>query len=157
MNKKVKNATVNTKAGITFKSLLESRIYTRLVKEGFSPLYEANTVVLQKGFKPITPYYTKETALQQKKRVKDGDKELCKLLAKKNTLLSITYTPDFYFKYKGINIYIEGKGRENDVYPLKRKMFIKYLDENSQRNKSMFFEVYTLKQLEQVIDILHSL
>ena len=53
-------------------------------------------------------------------------------------------------------IYIEDKGIENDVFYIKKKLFIKYLDDCYINNgqKSIYFEVYTKKQLLQAIDII---
>ena len=38
----------------------------------------------------------------------------------------ITYLPDFYFTYKEYEIYFDTKGKANDVYPLKKKIILKY-------------------------------
>ena len=70
--------------------------------------------------------------------------------------MGIRYTPDFYFNYNGLDVYIEAKGIENDIFYIKKKMFIKYLDGvlvNTGR-KSIYFEVYTKKQLLQAIEII---
>lgn len=153
MNKKVKNATVNTKDGITFKSLLESRVYSTLLREGFSPLYEPITFTIFPGFKSKVVYYTKETDSQMEKRKKTGDKTRYRMLSKsEKAIKGITYTPDFYIRYNNKNIYIETKGLITPTYPLKRKMFLKYLNDNAP--DSYFFEVFTLEQLKQVIDII---
>lgn len=157
MNKKIRNATQSKSKGLTFKSQLEKSIYNTLLQEGFEPKYEPVTFTLWEGFKPITPYYDKETDKQRTKRLSDGVNNcLSKILVKKDSsIVGIRYTPDFYIKYKGLDIYIEAKGIENDVFYIKKKMFIKYLDNLFINNgtKSIYFEVYTKKQLLQAIKI----
>lgn len=66
----------------------------------------------------------------------------------------IRYTPDFHFKYNDIDVYIEAKGFENDVFYIKKKLFLRYLDNTE--SKSMYFEIYTKKQLLQAIEIIKS-
>ena len=159
-NKKIRNATQSSSKGITFKSQLEKSIYNTLLQQGFEPQYEPTTFTLWKGFEPITPYYDKETDKQKIKRLSDGiDTRTSKILIQKTgKIVGIRYTPDFYFKYKDLNVYIEAKGIENDVFYIKKKMFIKYLDNLciEKGEKSIYFEVYTKKQLLQAIEIIKS-
>ena len=67
----------------------------------------------------------------------------------------IRYTCDFYIKYGDLDIWIEAKSIENDVFYIKKKMFLKYLDNlyNTTGQKSMYFEVHSKKQLLQMIEI----
>lgn len=157
-NKKIRNATQSSSKGITFKSQLEKNIYNTLLQQGFEPQYEPTTFTLWEGFEPITPYYDKETDKQKTKRLSDGiDTRISKILIQKTgKIVGIRYTPDFYFKYKDLNVYIEAKGIENDVFYIKKKMFIKYLDNLliEKGEKSIYFEVYTKKQLLQTIEII---
>lgn len=159
-NKKIRNATQSGSKGITFKSQLEKSIYNTLLQQGFEPQYEPTTFTLWEGFEPITPYYDKETDKQKIKRLSDGtDTRTSKILIQKTgKIVGIRYTPDFYFKYKGLNVYIEAKGIENDVFYIKKKMFIKYLDNlNIEKGeRSVYFEVYTRKQLLQAVEIIKS-
>ena len=67
----------------------------------------------------------------------------------------MTYTPDFTFNYNGRLIIIEAKGKENDTYPLKRKLF-RGLLEGQTNDNPLFFEIYTQKQLLQAIEIIKS-
>lgn len=160
MNKKIRNATQSSSKGITFKSQLEKSIYNTLLQQGFEPQYEPTTFTLWEGFEPITPYYDKETDKQKIKRLSDGiDTRTSKILIQKTgKIVGIRYTPDFYFKYKDLNVYIEAKGIENDVFYIKKKMFIKYLDNlNIEKGeRSVYFEVYTKKQLLQAVEIIKS-
>ena len=118
MNKKIRNATQSSSKGITFKSQLEKSIYNTLLQQGFEPQYEPTTFTLWEGFEPITPYYDKETDKQKIKRLSEGiDTHAPKILFQKTgKIVGIRYTPDFYFKYNDLNVYIEAKGIENDVF-----------------------------------------
>ena len=159
-NKKIRNATQSSSKGITFESQLEKSIYNTLLQQGFEPQYEPTTFTLWEGFEPITPYYDKETDKQKIKRLSDGiDTRTSKILIQKTgKIVGIRYTPDFYFKYKDLNVYIEAKGIENDVFYIKKKMFIKYLDNLciEKGERSIYFEVYTKKQLLQAVEIIKS-
>lgn len=156
-NKKVKNATVCSSNGITFKSQLEKSIYSTLQQLGFNVQYEPVTHVLWDNFIPITPFYDRESDTQRTKRIDKGDtnKKRC-LVQKSGKIIGIRYTPDFYFKYKDLDVYIEAKGVENDVFYIKKKMFRKYLDDKyiQTNQSSIFFEIYTKSQLLQAVDII---
>jgi hypothetical protein len=122
---------------------------------GFNPEYEPKTFTLWPGFTPVTPFYDKETDTQKKKR--DPKNKTPRLLTlKEANVIGIRYTPDFYFRYKDLDVYIEAKGIENDVYYLKKKLFRKYLDTilETRKQKSIYFEIYTKKQLLQAVDII---
>lgn len=152
-NKKIANATSVSLSGIKFKSKLERTVYTTLKENGFNPEYEIKTFVLIDSFIPKTPFYDKETDKQFAKR-KEKEKSFTprKLVLKSGVVQSIKYTPDFYFNYKGINVYIEAKGFENNVFYIKKKLFIRLLD--SMNVSSLYFEIYTKNQLLQAIDII---
>lgn len=158
VNKKIRNATQSSLGKLTFKSQLEKSIYNTLLQQGFTPQYEPITFTLWDGFTPITPYYDKETDKQKIKRISEGVNTCPSkiLIQKVGKVVGIRYTPDFYFNYNGLDVYIEAKGIENDIFYIKKKMFIKYLDDvlvNTGR-KSIYFEVYTKKQLLQAIEII---
>ena len=94
---------------------------------------------------------------QQTKRINNGGTTKSKILTlKTGKIVGIRYTPDFYFKYGNLDVYIEAKGIENDVFYLKKKLFRKYLDDIFIRTKqhSIYFEIYTKKQLLQAIEII---
>ena len=158
VNKKIRNATKSNLGNLTFKSQLEKSIYNTLLQQGFTPQYEPITFTLWDGFSPITPYYDKETDKQKIKRISEGVNTCPSkiLIHKVGKVVGIRYTPDFYFNYNGLDVYIEAKGIENDIFYIKKKMFIKYLDDilvNTGR-RSIYFEVYTKKQLLQAIEII---
>ncbi len=157
MNQKIRNATVCKAKGITFKSKLEKTLFTILENEGFSPQYEPQRVILLDFEDSVTPFYDKETESQHKKRVEElGKADAKKLRLVSNRMLPITYTPDIYFRYKNIDVWIEVKGLENDIFYLKKKLFRKYLDDKFKLTsiKSIFFEIYSKRQLLQAISII---
>lgn len=59
----------------------------------------------------------------------------------------MTYTPDFV----GNNFIIEAKGRPNDVFPYKWKLFMYYLKLNNLDKKYMLFIVHNHKETEECI------
>lgn len=158
VNKKIRNATQSSFGKLTFKSQLEKSIYNILLQQGFTPQYEPITFTLWDGFSPITPYYDKETDKQKIRRISEGVNTCpSKILVQKaSKVVGIRYTPDFYFNYNGLDVYIEAKGIENDIFYIKKKMFIKYLDDVlvNTGKRSIYFEVYTKKQLLQAIKII---
>lgn len=141
-NKKIKNASPLEYDGIFFKSKLEKMIYQTLREQGFPVEYESHKFVIWQGFRPTVPFYDK-----------DKTTRMLKLESKK--IIDITYTPDFVFKYNDFLVVIEAKGMENDRFYLKKKMFRKWLEDN--HPKSIYFEIYTKKQLLQAVDIIRDL
>lgn len=141
-NKKIKNASPLEFDDIYFKSQLEKMIYQTLREQGFPVEYEPHKFVLWQGFRPTVPFYDK-----------DKYTRMLKLESKK--IIDITYTPDFVFTYNGFLVIIEAKGMENDCFYLKKKMFRKWLEDN--HPKSIYFEIYTKKQLLQAISIIQNL
>ena len=139
-NKKVRNATAIEYEGIQFKSRLERACYIRLKSEGFTPLYEPTHYVL------LPPFKLNNGVINANKK---------KDLSLYTSFRALTYTPDFEFTYKGIHVFYDAKGMPNDTYPLKKKLFISYL-ENLQI-PYIFFEPHNLAQLEQSIQILYEL
>lgn len=141
MNKKIKNATPLEYEGIKFKSKLEVMVYKTLKENNFDVFYEPHTFNLWYGFKPRIPFYTPKN-----KVLINNDKKI----------IDIKYTPDFTFRYKDIDIYIEAKGMKNDTYYLKNKLFRGFLEEKYTLSGefSMYFEIYTKKQLLQAIQII---
>lgn len=142
MNKKIKNATPLEYDGISFKSKLEVMAYKTLKENGFPVMYEPVKYILWQGFKPTVPFY-------------DKDKVTRNLKLNEKKLIDITYTPDIVFPYKDRNIIMEIKGLENDVFPLKKKLFRAYLENNC--SNSIYFEIYSKRQLLQAIEIIKNL
>ena len=144
-NHKVKNATPLEYNNIQFKSRLEVMIYKTLLQEEFNVKYEPTKYIIWEGFKPNVSFYNK-------------DKKTRMLKLDNKRLIDITYTPDFVFEYKNTTVIIEAKGFENDTFPIKKKLFRKWLEnQNSQGNKYIFFEIFTKRQLMQAIDIIKNI
>lgn len=142
MNKKIKNATPMEYDDIHFKSKLEVMAYKTLKEAGFPVMYEPMKYVIWNGFKPTVPFYDRDSAT---KLLKPNEKKL----------INITYTPDLMFPYKGRNIIIELKGLESGTFPIKKKLFRAYLEQNCPN--SLYFEVFSKRQLLQAMEIIKSL
>lgn len=141
-NKKIKNASPLEYDGISFKSKLEKMAYQTLKEQGFPVLYEPRKFIIWEGFRPNVPFYNKDTSTR-----------MLKMDSKK--VIDISYTPDLMFEYNNHLIIIEMKGFENNTYPLKKKIFRKWLESN--HPNSIYFEIFTKKQLLQAIDIIKKL
>lgn len=155
MNQKIKNATKITVDGIEFKSQLEKNVYNIFKDAGFDIQYEPTTFILWKEYTSKIPFFDKETKTQWQKR-QQVMKSPRLLVEKLNKISAIRYTPDFYFKYKDLDVYIETKGFENDVFYLKKKLFRAYLDLNLEKTgqESIYFEIYSQAQAIQTIEII---
>ena len=132
-NKKIINASPLEYDGIPFKSKLEKMMYQTLKEAGFPVEYEPHKYIIWDGFKPTVPFYNKDKVTRMLKQ------ETKKIQA-------ISYTPDLSFIHNGYLVVIEAKGIE---------MFRKWLEENYP--KSIYFEIYTKRQLLQAIDIINNL
>ena len=77
-----------------------------------------------------------------------------KIINNNKKLINITYTPDIYFEYRGYKVIIEMKGFTNDVYPIKVKLFRKYIEQLQDSNNYLLFELYTKQQLLTAIQII---
>ena len=141
-NKKIINASPLEYDGISFKSKLEKMAYQTLKEQGFPVLYEPKKFIIWEGFRPNVPFYNK-----------DASTRMLKMDSKK--VIDISYTPDLMFEYNNHLIIIEMKGFENNTYPLKKKIFRKWLESNYPN--SIYFEIFTKKQLLQAIEIIKNL
>ena len=98
--------------GIKFASGLEAYMYKALKKAKIKADYEKRTFEIFRGF-----YFPEDSYERQANgkgdMVNRGDKKI----------LGIKYTPDF----EGKNFIIECKGRPNETFPLRWKMFKKYV------------------------------
>ena len=101
--------------GINFASGLEKYMYIALKKSNIKALYEGETFELQEAFN--FPFESYERCGNGKGAYKNrGNKKI----------LNIKYTPDFI----GKNFIIETKGRANESFPLRWKMFKKLMSSN---------------------------
>lgn len=101
--------------GINFASGLERYMYTVLKKAKIKALYEGETFELMESFN--FPFESYERCGNSKGDYKNrGNKKI----------FNIKYTPDFV----GKGFIIETKGRANESFPLRWKMFKKLISEN---------------------------
>ena len=101
--------------GIKFASGLERYMYKALKEAGIPNEYEGCTYVLQEGFLFESQAYEKQ-ANGKGAMINRGEKKI----------LPIKYTPDFI----GEGFIIETKGRANESFPLRWKMFKRWIQEN---------------------------
>ena len=101
--------------GIKFASGLEKYMYQALKNAKIKAEYEGKTYVVQEGFEFKTESYERQS---------NGKGELVNRGSKK--VLPIKYTPDFVSG----SFIIECKGRANESFPLRWKMFKKYVKEH---------------------------
>ena len=100
--------------GIQFASGLEKYMYVALQKAKIKSKYEGQTYVLQEAFAFETDSYERQG---------NGKGDMVNRGQKK--ILNIKYTPDFISD----SFIIECKGRANESFPLRWKMFKKYVKE----------------------------
>jgi hypothetical protein len=101
--------------GITFASGLEKYMYMALKKAKIKAKYEGETYTIFEGFMFDNESYERQS---------NGKGDLVNRGSKK--ILDIKYTPDFINK----EFIIECKGRANDTFPMRWKLFKKYVKEN---------------------------
>lgn len=144
-NKKIKNASTCEYDGIKFKSHLEVMCYKKLIAAGFKPEYESIKFTLLNKFKLKNVLFYSP--------VKGG------FTIYPRMIMDMTYTPDFYIFHKGYNILFDTKGMPNDTYPLKKKLFLKQLEDESEQTgkKFIFFEPHNQKQILESINIIKNL
>ena len=101
--------------GIQFASGLEKYMYLALKKAKIKSVYEGQTYVLQDGFEFTNDCYEKQS---------NGKGEYKNRGNKK--ILNVKYTPDFVAN----TFIIECKGRANESFPMRWKMFKKHVKDN---------------------------
>lgn len=150
MNKKIKNATPVDIDGIHFRSKMEARVYSILKENGFYVDYEKKTFDLLSGFYPTVECYDRHYDRKQKSEM---------FGLSQDKVMAITYTPDFSIEINGILVLLEVKGKENDTYPLKKKMFRRLLESLKEMTgkRFIFIEVHTLRETRSVVEFLKTL
>lgn len=101
--------------GINFASGLERHMYMALKHAKIKAEYEGKTYTLMEGF-DFTSICIERQSNGKGDFTNRGNKRL----------LPIKYTPDFI----GDNFIIECKGRANESFPLRWKLFKKYIQDN---------------------------
>ena len=140
-NKKIKHATPVDYDNIHFRSKTEKNFYIKLKEAGFNPEYEAITFIIWDGFRPKQPWLL------------DGNLQIIKSGAAEK-VQDWKYTPDFVIRVGDYTVYLEAKGKGNDIHPYKRKLFLKCIEHY---NNSIYVEVHNIKGLEKTIKYLTDL
>lgn len=134
------NAKPCTFNGIKFKSILEKECYKAFKNAGIPIAYEAETIQILDKFKDPAPFY------------KTWGKSI--LTERTDAVSGIEYTPDFVDKLDNphYGFYIEVKGRANEAYPMRIKMF-RLWRKNKGVNKE-FYEVSNKKEIDMAIELI---
>ena len=98
--------------GITFQSGLEKYMYVALKKAGIKAKYEGQSYELVPSFSFKNKSYERQANSKGEYKERGGKK-----------IRAISYTPDFI----GTGFIIECKGRPNESFPLRWKLFKNYV------------------------------
>ena len=123
--------------GIKFASGLEKYMYIALKKAKIKAKYEGETYTIQEGF---------EFDVQSYERQSNGKGEFKN--RKKKKILPIKYTPDFVSR----SFIIECKGRANESFPMRWKLFKKYVKANMPR--VTLYKPQNQKECDTVIELI---
>ena len=123
--------------GITFASGLEKYMYIALKKAKIKAKYEGRTYTIQSGF---------EFNMDSYERQSNGKGEFKNRGNKK--ILPIKYTPDFI----GDGFIIECKGRANESFPMRWKLFKGYI--NTVQPYVTLYKPQNQKECDQVIQLI---
>ena len=123
--------------GITFASGLEKYMYIALKKAKIHAIYEGATFVLQEDFNFEIDSYERQ-ANGKGDMVNRGQKKI----------QSIKYTPDFVSS----SFIIECKGRANESFPIRWKMFKKYV--NWKMKHVTLYKPQNQKECDKVIELI---
>ena len=123
--------------GITFASGLEKYMYQALKKAKIKAKYEGETYTLIDGFEFETARYERQS---------NGKGEFVNRGKKK--ILPIKYTPDFI----GDGFVIECKGRANESFPMRWKLFKKFI--NRCYPHVTLYKPQNQKECDQVIELI---
>ena len=123
--------------GITFASGLEKYMYQALKKAKIKAKYEGQTYVLQGAF---------DFKVDSFERQANGKGEMVNRGQKK--IQSIKYTPDFISS----SFIIECKGRANESFPIRWKMFKNYVKNNMPH--VILYKPQNQKECDKVIELI---
>jgi hypothetical protein len=123
--------------GITFASGLEKYMYIALKKAKIHAVYEGATFELQEGFMFNVDSYERQ-ANGKGDMVNRGQKKI----------LNIKYTPDFVSD----SFIIECKGSANESFPIRWKMFKKYVKANLP--SVTLYKPQNQKECDQVVELI---
>jgi hypothetical protein len=123
--------------GITFQSSLEKHMYIALKKAKIKAKYEGQTYELVPSFNLDQECYERQA---------NGKGEYKNRGNKK--ILNIKYTPDFI----GDNFIIECKGRPNESFPIRWKLFKAYVSKNLP--KVTLYKPQNQKECEETVNLI---
>ena len=123
--------------GIKFASGLEKYMYIALKKAKIKATYEGETYVLQEAFQFDIDSYERQS---------NGKGDMVNRGQKK--ILNIKYTPDFVSD----SFIIECKGRANESFPIRWKMFKKYV--NCNLKHVTLYKPQNQKECDEVIKLI---
>ena len=123
--------------GITFASGLEKYMYIALKKAKIKSKYEGQTYVLQESF---------NFEIDSFERQANGKGDMVNRGQKK--ILNIKYTPDFVSD----SFIIECKGRANESFPIRWKMFKKYVNDNLKH--VTLYKPQNQKECDKVVELI---
>ena len=123
--------------GINFASGLEKYMYMALKKAKISAIYEGATFELQEGFMFNIDSYERQ-----------GNGKGAMINRGQKKILNIKYTPDFVSD----SFIIECKGRANESFPIRWKMFKKYVKE--QIPHVILYKPQNQKECDEVIELI---
>ena len=139
--KKKKRGPVRSKKvtfdGIKFASGLEKYMYIALKNAKIKAKYEGETYILQEAFNFDIDSYERQA---------NGNGDMVNRGQKK--ILNIKYTPDFVSS----SFIIECKGRANESFPIRWKMFKKYVKEHLKR--VTLYKPQNQKECDEVIELI---
>ena len=123
--------------GITFASGLERYMYQALKKAKIKVKYEGQTYILQESF---------NFEIDSFERQGNGKGDMVNRGQKK--ILNIKYTPDFVSD----SFIIECKGRANESFPIRWKMFKKYVNDNLKH--VTLYKPQNQKECDKVVELI---
>ena len=123
--------------GIRFASGLEKYMYLALKEAKIVARYEGETYVLQDSFEFNNESYERQ-ANGKGQMINRGQKKI----------QNIKYTPDFVSS----SFIIECKGRANESFPIRWKMFKKYV--NHKMKHVTLYKPQNQKECDQVIELI---
>ena len=123
--------------GIQFASGLEKYMYIALKNAKIKSKYEGKTYILQEGFEFKNKSYERQS---------NGKGEMVNRGSKK--VLPIKYTPDFVSR----SFIIECKGRANESFPIRWKMFKNYVKDNLKH--VTLYKPQNQKECDKVVELI---
>ena len=123
--------------GINFASGLERYMYMALKKAKLKFQYEGETFELVKAFEFTTEAIERQSNGKGEYRNRGNKK-----------ILNIKYTPDFV----GEDFIIECKGRANESFPMRWKLFKKWMTDN--RDKRVLYKPQNQSECDKTIDMI---